>query len=184
MIRIFDLVISIVILIISLPITITIFLTSTIFTKSSPFFWQERVGLYKKPFMLIKFRTMHPSTKSVASHLVNSSSINFYGKFLRKTKLDEIPQLWNVIKGEMSIVGPRPCLFNQEELIYERDKKKIFEYLPGITGLAQINKIDMSVPKILASTDYEMMKKLNFKNYINYIFLTMIGKGFGDRTKL
>ena len=89
-------------------------------------------------------------TASVASHLASATSITPFGNFLRKSKLDELPQLWNVLKGEMSLVGPRPCLFNQEELIAERDKRGVFEVRPGITGLAQVNTIDMSTPELLA----------------------------------
>ncbi|GAL08831.1 UDP-N-acetylgalactosaminyltransferase [Photobacterium aphoticum] len=114
---------------------------------------QERVGRHKKPFKLIKFRTMSVETKSVASHLASSASITKLGAFLRKTKIDELPQLINVLKGEMSLVGPRPNLFNQEELITERDALGVYDVLPGITGLAQINTIDMSTPKLLAETD-------------------------------
>src|SRR5215469_1490888 len=104
----------------------------------SPLFRQARVGRHQKPFVLVKFRTMKPGTASVASHLVDVTSITRWGRFLRQTKLDELPQLWNVLKGEMSLVGPRPCLFNQEELIRERAQRGVFEARPGITGLAQI----------------------------------------------
>lgn len=93
---------------------------------------------------------MRPDTASVATHLADASAITPLGKFLRRTKLDELPQLWNVLKGEMSLVGPRPCLFNQEELIQERAARKVFDVRPGITGLAQIQDIDMSTPKLQA----------------------------------
>jgi len=81
------------------------------------------------------------------------NAITPLGAFLRRTKLDELPQLWNVLKGEMSLVGPRPCLFNQQELINERNKRDVYQALPGITGLAQIQGIDMSTPELLADTD-------------------------------
>ncbi|MEH6562611.1 MAG: sugar transferase, partial [Marinobacter sp.] len=105
------------------------------------------------------------------------------GRFLRKTKLDELPQLWNVLKGEMSLVGPRPCLFNQEHLIAEREKRDVLKARPGITGLAQVNEIDMSTPALLAETDERMLKSLSVKNYFRYIFQTVSGKGAGDRVK-
>ena len=124
---------------------------------------------------------MRVGTASVATHLSSKNSITFLGKILRKTKLDELPQLWNVIIGDMSIVGPRPCLINQEELIKEREKLGIFNVLPGVTGLAQIKGIDMQYPKLLAQTDFEMIINMNFKNYIKYIILTVAGLGFGDR---
>ena len=107
------------------------------FDTGSPLFIQERVGKDQKPFKLIKFRTMKVDTASVASHLADNSSITKLGKVLRKTKLDELPQLINVLKGEMSLVGPRPNLFNQEDLIVARDNQDVYDVLPGITGLAQ-----------------------------------------------
>ena len=149
----------------------------------SPLFIQERVGKDQKPFKLIKFRTMKVSTESVASHLVDNTSITKLGKVLRKTKLDELPQLINVLKGEMSLVGPRPNLFNQKELIAARDKMGVYEVLPGITGLAQLSGIDMSTPERLAKKDKEMIDNLNLKNYFSYILSTALGKGSGDAVK-
>src|SRR5690606_28614734 len=108
----------------------------------SAIFTQVRVGKNMRPFTLIKFRTMKMDTLSVASHLAPIDSITKLGKFLRKTKLDELPQLFNVIKGDMSLVGPRPNLFNQEELIAEREKLGVYDVRPGITGKAQIMNID------------------------------------------
>lgn len=153
------------------------------FDTGSPIFKQKRVGKNKKPFYLLKFRSMHVNTGSIATHLVSKSAITPFGKFLRNTKLDELPQLWNVLKGDMSLVGPRPNLFNQEELITERSKKGVYAVRPGITGLAQINEIDMSTPKLLAEKDAEMIANLSIANYFKYIFLTVSGKGQGDRVK-
>ena len=126
---------------------------------------------------------MRKDTQSVATHLANKSSVTQYGAFLRKTKLDELPQLLNVLKGDMSIVGARPNLFNQTELIEERDKRDVYNHLPGITGLAQINEIDMSTPVQLAEKDAEMYETLNLRKYFYYIFATILGKGSGDRIK-
>ncbi|MGL5237282.1 MAG: sugar transferase [Plesiomonas shigelloides] len=151
-----------------------------LFDTGSPIFVQERVGRNKKPFKLIKFRTMSPDTQSVASHLASTSSITKLGAFLRKTKIDELPQLINVLKGEMSLVGPRPNLFNQYELIAERDVLGVYDVLPGITGLAQINNIDMSTPKLLAETDKKMIDTLTLSNYLKYIIKTVSGSGAGD----
>ena len=151
------------------------------FDTGSPIFIQERVGRNKKPFNLIKFRTMTVGTASVASHLASSASITKFGNFLRKTKLDELPQLWNVFKGEMSLVGPRPNLFNQEELISERDIRGVYNVRPGITGLAQVNEIDMSTPELLAKTDDQMISSLSLGDYFRYIIQTVTGKGSGDR---
>jgi len=164
----------------SFPIFIVIFIIG-LFDTGSPIFVQERVGRNKKPFLLIKFRTMKLDTESVASHLASASSITRLGGFLRKTKLDELPQLWNVLKGEMSLVGPRPNLFNQNELIEERVKLGVYDVRPGITGLAQISDIDMSVPKLLAETDIKMIKCMSLGKYFSYILQTVIGRGAGDR---
>lgn len=153
------------------------------FDTRSPLFRQERVGRHQKPFVLVKFRTMRPETASVATHLANASAVTSFGRFLRRIKLDELPQLWNVLRGEMSLVGPRPCLFNQEELIAARASRGVFEARPGITGLAQIQGIDMSTPDLLALTDAQMLATLNFSNYLRYVFRTLLGAGAGDRMR-
>lgn len=151
-----------------------------LFDTGSPIFVQTRVGKHKHPFKLIKFRTMSVDTQSVASHLASTSSITKLGAFLRKTKIDELPQLINVLKGEMSLVGPRPNLFNQEELIRERDALGVYEVLPGITGLAQVQNIDMSTPALLAKTDRQMIDTLTLTSYFRYIIMTATGSGAGD----
>ncbi len=113
-----------------------------------------------------------------------TSSITPFGSFLRKSKLDELPQLWNVFVGDMSLVGPRPNLYNQDDLIKERNSRGVYSVRPGITGLAQINKIDMSTPQLLAETDAMMIQELNAIVYFKYILLTVFGKRFGDRVKV
>ena len=149
----------------------------------SPLFWQKRVGRFKQAFVLVKFRTMKVDTVDVASHLANRSAITPVGHFLRRTKLDELPQLWNVLKGEMSLVGPRPCLFNQHQLIDARQRRGVLDVRPGITGLAQLNHIDMSTPELLAETDAEMLKSLRISTYFKYLIMTISGGGRGDRVK-
>ena len=173
MIRFFDLLISITILITLFPLLLIILIIAWIET-GSPIFSQQRIGFKQKPFYLLKFRTMQINTESVGTHLVDPSAITKLGYFLRKTKIDELPQIWNVIKGDMSFVGPRPCLFNQKELIYERQKRNIFNVKPGITGLAQINGINMSTPKLLADTDLKMLKSKGLKSYFYFIFMTIL----------
>lgn len=182
MIRILDFFFSLLGLIFTLPFLVILFIIG-LFDTGAPIFLQKRVGRNKKPFTLIKFRTMNVDTASVASHLASSSSITPFGHFLRKTKLDEVPQLWNVLKGEMSLVGPRPNLFNQKELINERDTLGIYNVRPGITGLAQVNNIDMSTPQLLAETDALMISEMSLNNYFKYIILTVTGKGQGDVVK-
>lgn len=126
---------------------------------------------------------MKLGTKNQATHLVSNSNITELGKFIRRTKLDEIPQLINVLKGDMSLVGPRPCLFSQKELIEKRLKLGVFNSKPGITGLAQINRIDMSTPEKLAKVDASMIESLTISKYFHYIFLTVLGSGTGDALK-
>jgi len=182
MIRSLDFVFSLLGLVCGSPVLLVIYLIG-LFDTSSPLFRQERIGRNKKTFVLVKFRTMSVDTTSVASHLASTSSITKLGSFLRRTKLDELPQLWNVLKGEMSLVGPRPGLFNQVELMQAREKKCVFDVRPGITGLAQISNIDMSTPELLAQTDAKMIQHMSLKNYFIYIIKTVTGSGSGDRVK-
>lgn len=179
MIRFFDFTFSFFGLVFGFPILVILIFIG-LFDTGSPIFIQERVGRHKKPFTLVKFRTMKKNTSSVASHLASSVSITLFGHFLRRTKLDELPQLWNVLKGDMSLVGPRPGLFNQEELTAARDKHNVFSVRPGITGLSQISDIDMSTPELLAETDAKMIANQDLKSYFYYILMTAIGKGQGD----
>ena len=182
MTRFLDILFSLFGLLLTLPVLLVIS-TLGFFDTGSPIFRQERVGRDKIPFILFKFRTMTKDTVSVASHLASSSSITRLGKILRKTKLDELPQLWNVLIGDMSLVGPRPNLFNQHKLIKARDTLGVYLVRPGITGLAQVNNIDMSMPKLLAKKDAEMISTMSVPNYFKYIFFTISGKGQGDRVR-
>ena len=182
MTRIFDMAFSFLGLLILSPLILCL-LVIGVFDTGSPLFRQERVGMNQKPFQLLKFRSMHVNTQAVATHLVQVSAITKWGSFLRKSKLDELPQLFNVFMGDMSFVGPRPNLLNQLELIEERGKRGVYSIRPGITGLAQIHKIDMSTAQRLAETDAKMIEHLNVWNYFKYIFLTVFGKGFGDRVR-
>ena len=180
MIRFLDVCFALLGLVIGFPLLAMLYVIG-LFDTGSPVFRQERIGRQKKPFTLVKYRTMKVDTASVASHLASTASITHFGHFLRRTKLDELPQLWNVLKGEMSLVGPRPCLFNQEELIAEREQRGVLAARPGITGLAQVNDIDMSTPKLLAETDQKMLENLTVGAYFKYIVMTVVGKGAGDR---
>ena len=180
MIRLFDILFSFFGLVILSPVLIVLMIIGY-FDTGFPLFRQVRVGKGKQPFRLMKFRSMLVNSPSVATHLASATSITIFGSFLRKSKLDEIPQLWNVFLGDMSLVGPRPSLFNQLDLIEERESRGVYTVRPGVTGLAQINKIDMSTPQLLAETDAKMIQELNTLCYFKYIFLTVFGKGFGDR---
>jgi O-antigen biosynthesis protein WbqP len=182
MLRLLDVVFSIMGLLLGGPVLLAIYVVG-LFDTGSPLFRQERVGRNQRPFILVKFRTMRPDTVSVASHLADASAVTRLGVFLRRTKFDELPQLWNVFKGEMSLVGPRPCLHSQVELISERAARAVFEARPGITGLAQVSGIDMSTPKLLAETDENMLATLTVASYFKYIIQTVLGAGQGDRIK-
>ena len=172
MIRLFDIIFSVLSLILFFPLFILIFFVGLLDT-GLPLFIQKRVGLNLKNFKLIKFRTMKIGTLSAGTHLINSSNITHFGHFLRKFKLDELPQLLNVLIGHMSLVGPRPCLPNQKRLIIERKKRGIYKVKPGITGLAQVSGINMSRPVLLAKTDLKMIKQMNLFYYFYYIFKTV-----------
>ena len=182
MTRVFDVLLSFFGLLMGAPILALLWILGWLDT-GSPLFRQERVGRNQKPFTLVKFRTMRPDTASVATHLADASAVTKLGHFLRRSKLDELPQLWNVLKGEMSLVGPRPCLFSQTELIDERESRGVFNARPGVTGLAQINGIDMSTPRLLAETDALMLKELGLRAYLTFILKTVTGSGSGDRIK-
>ena len=182
MLRVLDLLFSALGLLLAGPLLLILTIAG-LFDTGSPLFRQTRVGRNKKPFTLVKFRTMRPDTAHVATHLADASAVTAFGKFLRRTKLDELPQLWNVLKGEMSLVGPRPCLPSQNELIEARERLDVFRVRPGITGLAQVNDIDMSTPQLLAETDARMLALLGVGDYFRYILLTVFGKGSGDRVR-
>lgn len=182
MIRVFDFFLALFSIIITFPLILLALIIGVLDT-GKPIFKQKRVGKNKKPFYLYKFRTMNVNTASVATHLADVSQVTKFGKILRASKLDELPQLFNVLLGDMSLVGPRPNLFNQIELINEREQRGVYNVKPGITGLAQINKIDMSTPNLLAKTDQKMVEEFTFYKYITFCLATVIGKGSGDRIK-
>lgn len=180
MIRLLDIILSTFGLLIGAPLLLLIYFVGLLDT-GSPIFFQERVGRNQKPFILMKFRTMNIETISIATHLVDATTITTIGRILRRTKLDELPQLWNVLTGQMSLVGPRPCLLSQVDLINARERLGVFSFRPGITGLAQLSNIDMSEPMLLAEIDAKMLSNFSLKSYFKYIFMTAIGKGSGDR---
>lgn len=179
LIRCFDVLLSAIGLLLALPVLLLLVLIGW-FDTGSPLFLQQRVGRWQRPFTLVKLRTMRVDTPDVATHLASRAAVTRWGAMLRHYKLDELPQLWNVLKGEMSLVGPRPCLFNQTELITEREQRGVLEHRPGITGLAQLQGVDMSVPKRLAEIDQQMMQQLSLSAYFRYIWQTAVGGGRGD----
>ncbi len=150
-------------------------------SEGGAFFAQERIGKDGQTFTCYKLRTMAAGTKQAGTHDIAASSVTSVGRILRCSKLDELPQLWNVLVGEMSLVGPRPCLPMQKELIEERTKRGVLKILPGITGLSQVMGIDMSEPVKLAEKDAEYIQTRSFMFDIKILLWTVIGKGNGDR---
>ncbi len=144
-------------------------------------FRQARVGRNARTFICYKFRTMFVATPQVATHEVSELAVTRVGAVLRRTKLDELPQLFNVIFGQMSLVGPRPCLPNQVELIAERQARGVLSIRPGITGLAQINDIDMSSPTLLAEWDLRYLQERSIWLDARILIGTVLGRGSGDR---
>jgi lipopolysaccharide/colanic/teichoic acid biosynthesis glycosyltransferase len=181
-IRIFDVFFGFLGILFGAPVFVLLFVIVW-FDNRSPLFRQVRLGRDQRAFTLFKFRTMRVNTADVPTHMVAASAVTPLGGFLRRSKLDELPQLWNVLRGDMSLVGPRPGLPSQLELVKAREIEGVFAARPGITGLAQLRGIDMSMPELLARTDAEMLHDLNLKGYFAYIFRTLIGSGGGDRVR-
>lgn len=152
-------------------------------SKGNPLFVQTRVGRNQRPFKLYKLRTMKLGTQSRSSHEVSSAQITRIGHFVRKVKLDELPQVWNVLLGQMSFVGPRPCLPNQTELLAEREALGVFDVRPGVTGPAQLAGIDMSTPQRLAQADADYIANRTFRGDLSLLRITATGKGRGDAVK-
>ncbi len=146
-------------------------------------FAQPRVGRRRRVFTCYKFRTMRQGTPSRASHEVSVSAVTGIGGFLRKVKIDELPQLWNVLRGDMSLVGPRPCLETQEELVQARDALGVYALRPGITGVAQVQGVDMSEPQKLATLDATWIERRSVGWYIKLLVETVMGGGRGDRVQ-
>lgn len=167
-------------LVLTLPVLLGLIVVIRLETKGPGIFRQKRVGKDVREFTCLKLRSMVAGTRQAGTHEVSSASVTRVGRFLRASKLDEIPQLWNVLKGEMSLVGPRPCLPIQIELIAEREKRGVFEVLPGITGLAQVEGIDMSNPARLAKCDEDYVRGASLLLDLQILARTVLGKGKGD----
>lgn len=182
MIRFFDLFISIFALILLLPLILVLLLLGW-FYMGSPMFAQTRVGRGGKNFTLYKFRSLPVSTADMPTHELNAATIPAYGKFIRRSKLDELPQLYCVLLGDMSLVGPRPGLPSQMELYKARKSRGVLNIRPGITGVSQIRKVDMSTPVKLARIDAIMIARLGLCVYFVILVQTLSGRGSGDRVR-
>ena len=183
MLRLFDLTLAVAGLILTSPLLVILMIVG-LFDTGSPMFRQTRVGRNKKPFTLLKFRTMRPETAHVATHLADASAVTALGKFLRRTKLDELPQLWNVLKGDMSLVGPRPLLMHYLPR-YSKEQARRHEVKPGITGWAQINgfrgetdTLDKMEKRV--ELDLYYIERMSLWLDLKIIVLTVV-KGFVNR---
>lgn len=172
-IRALDLVISFAVLVILSPIFVTLICLGSMVFRS-PFFLQKRVGQWGQIFIIFKLRTLPISTPSVPTHELNRVEITPYGKFLRRSKLDELPQLFNVILGQMSLVGPRPCLPSQTAIICLRESSGVLASKPGITGLAQLHNVHMEFPHEVVELDKKMQSKMNIDFYFKILFSTLL----------
>ena len=173
--RALDILISALSSVVWLPIFGIIFLLLLAET-SRPLYIQQRVGRNGCTFRILKFRTMREDVPVIATHLVDSIYITTIGKFLRSSKLDEIPQLINVLIGDMSLVGPRPSLPSLTSVVKEREKLGVLRVRPGITGLSQLRGVDMSTPVILAETDAMMITRFTTKAYFYYLISTLTAR--------
>lgn len=174
--RIFDLILSLIMIVLfSIPMLVIVVLIRLV-SKGPAIFWTDRVGTNNAIFRMAKFRTMKLGTPQVATHLMESPEdyLIFCGGFLRKYSLDELPQLFNILKGEMSFVGPRPALFNQNDLIELRTKKNIHTLTPGVTGWAQVNGRDDLVIPVKVSFDEHYFNHCSFVFDLYIILLTVI----------
>ncbi len=147
-------------------------------------FSQQRVGWHGEVFTCYKFRTMRLGTPQAATHSVSVQAVTRFGRFLRRTKLDEMPQIWNIIKNEMSLIGFRPCLPVQVELIEARRNRNVLKLKPGISGLAQVNGIDMSEPETLSRWDAQYMALQSLVLDLKIVLATTLGKGGGDNVSV
>ncbi|WP_420963227.1 sugar transferase [Brucella sp. IR073] len=181
--RVFDIVLALLLALPALLLCVACIVAIRMERTGPAIFRQVRVGRDQRPFTLYKLRTMSQGTGDRASHEVAASQITRSGHFLRRTKLDELPQLINVLRGDMSFVGPRPCLPSQTELIAERQKRGVFKVRPGITGLAQLQGVDMSTPAKLAEVDAEYAAHLTLAQDLRHIVNTALGRGSGDAVK-
>ena len=181
--RLFDLVAAILGGLVSIPLLLIVGLIIR-WTSSGPaLFRQVRLGRHEKPFVCLKLRTMRTGTRSAGTHEISASAVTGVGRFLRRSKIDELPQLWNVLVGDMSLVGPRPGLPTQTEMAHERRIRGVFRVRPGITGPGQISGLDMSTPAALAEIDATYASRPTVILYFRYVLATALGKGQGDRVR-
>ena len=174
--RFFDLAVSLCVLIVFFPICVMVSLTIRLTSKGPMLYWSDRMGKSNTIFRMPKFRTMQVGTPAVATHLLSDSGqyLTPVGSFLRKSSLDELPQLWSILIGDMSFVGPRPALFNQDDLIALRTQFGVDKLVPGLTGWAQVNGRDeLSIP-VKVQYEVEYLQKQSFWFDMKILGLTFL----------
>jgi O-antigen biosynthesis protein WbqP len=176
--RLFDLTLALPLGLLALPVIVAAAAWIRLSSPGPAFFPQERVGRQERTFRCRKLRTMRQGTSSLPTHEVGAQAITSAGRVLRRLKIDELPQLWNVLVGEMSLVGPRPCLPMQQELIARRRELGVHALRPGITGLAQLRGIDMSDPAKCAAADAEYLRLRTLRMDLGILLGTLIGGGW------
>lgn len=176
--RLFDIVLAIALLAPAFVIAMLAACLVIVAERHSPFYTQIRLGKNEKPFRIFKIRTMEPSTQTVATHHVPEFAVTSTGRLLRKFKIDELPQLINVLFGQMSLVGPRPGLPQQTELAEARRRHNVFSVVPGVTGLGQVMGVDMSEPERLAGIDGEYVKTQSIRQDIQILASTFTWRKF------
>lgn len=169
-----------ILLLITVPIMAVIVALIRVESRGNPILVQTRVGRHEKPFRLYKLRTMRQGTPIAGSHEVSAGYVTACGAWLRRTKVDELPQLWNVVLGQMRLVGPRPCLPTQSDVIAARRARSVFDVAPGITGAAQVSGIDMSRPEQLAAADADYIARRTALGDLALLWQTFTGRGRGD----
>ncbi len=182
--RLFDIAVALPLLVAALPLCLVLMLAIRIESPGAPLFVQRRVGRGQAAFSMYKLRTMRSGTANVASHQVAAGAITRLGGWLRRLKLDELPQLWNVAAGSMSMIGPRPCLPGQTELVAERHSRGLFAIRPGITGPAQLVGVDMSQPVRLAEIEARYFSSRTPASDLVLLVHTVLGGGRGDAARM
>ncbi len=177
--RAVDVLASAVFLLFFWPILLVIVLAIRLQSPGPAIFAQVRVGRYGRHFICYKLRTMYAGTANLPTHEVQASSVTPLGEYLRRFKIDELPQLWNVILGDMSLVGPRPCLPSQIDLVEARRRLGVLEARPGITGIAQVKGVDMSDANRLAELDAQYVRTHDLIGDFRLIMATLRGRGVG-----
>jgi O-antigen biosynthesis protein WbqP len=177
-----DFALALLLLPVAVPLVLVLGLMVRLTSPGPALFRQVRVGRGGRPFACLKLRTMYQGTANLPSHAVGNSAVTRVGRVLRASKLDEVPQLWNILKGEMSFVGPRPCLPTQTALIEARRQLGLADLRPGMTGIAQIRGVDMRDPARLAALDANYVSEMSLWRDLVILLQTVCGGGRGDRT--